>query len=1075
MLDTSQTATLTQGFQLSLQQKQLWQLQQSLGIQPVNQILVSLKGQLNIDRLKRTLQTIGNGCEILRTSFQERTELQFPLQVVAATRSLSWNFIDLTAEVAPQQQSQIAKLQQLEGETIDPTELDKTWQVTLIQLAAEHHLLLLTLSALCSDRVSLHCLGTQIAEVYASGGEANFDGEELVQYLQVSQWQQEIFDEEEAETGKNYWLRSQFVDSPVLSLPAERESVRQTARASYSTSLDGELYSKISDRVQHNNSTLLDGLLASWFILLWRLTSDNPGSFALHYYSKNRPYPELQQTLGYLAKALPLSAVLTANLQFEEALEQVALARSEALEWQDYCETGIAPSDSIGFEFCSRPPATIAADVTFTIEEVWVASDRSKLKLTGIETETGLELVFDYNTASFDATAIERLAEEFQTLLASLVRQPDCTIAQLPLVGDRERHYLCVELNQTQRDFPQPAALHRLFEEQVEQNPHLPALQFGEQTLTYQQLNQKANQLARYFQQQGVRPETLVAIAPGNPVYGIIALLATLKAGGAYVPLESGLPAERLTAMLAEIQPAIFIAESARAADFPSEIGPSPTFLKFDTATLSFTQSEIALAATDNPDSPLTAANLAYVIFTSGSTGKPKGVAVEHEQLLNYLYGLVERLQLPANAHYATPASLAADLGNTAIFAALCRGGCLHVFAPEFIGDPLAWATYCQRHPIDCLKIVPSHLTALLTAGNPQQILPKQCLILGGEAAPQSLIRQVQANAPNCKIVNHYGPTETTIGVLTYTVDTANPDKETETGIVPLGRPLPNTEIYILDGNLQLVPSGVAGEIYIGGAGLARGYYQQPEMTAERFIPHPFAPDGRLYRTGDGGRYRTDGVLEFLGRLDRQVKIRGFRVELAEIEIALTQYSAVREACVVAITSELNGTAVSLAAYLVPTTNTTINLQELRDFLRPKLPDFMIPTSFTTIDALPRTPSGKIDRRALPEPESPSTRSEDEATPPSNAIEAEIAKIWTELLPQNSVSIHDNFFDLGGHSLLATQAIARLRQSFPVEIPLRYLFEAPTIAELAQLISQLLEENSSDLEELLAEIEAETF
>lgn len=1068
MVNTSQNTTVVRGYQLSLQQKQIWQLQQELGTNFANQCCVSLEGELHISRLHNAIQAISDRAEVLRTTVQPQVGLQFPLQVIAEATVLNWNLIDLTSDTDEQKHSKLAIIQQVEVETIDPTCLEKIWRTTLISLAPQRHRLLLTVPALHCDRESLNCLVAQIREMYSCENPANLNADEdFVQYLQVSEWQQELLRDEEAQTAKSYWQRPEIINTPRLRLPAEEESANITTWQSYTITLDRELYQKFNDRVRQSNGTLADGLLASWQILLWRLTKAD--AIALHYYSENRPYSELQNALGYLAKTLPLCTSLGDNLRFDEVLEQAILAHSEALEWQDYCETGIAPSEGIGFEFYQQPRAIVAAGVTFAIEQFAINSDHVRLKLTGIETEKGLKLVIDYNRDSFEPTAIERLAEELQTLLASIVHQSDCTIAQLPIIGDRERHYLCVELNQTQQNFPQHPDLQGLFEEQAEQYPQHPALQWGEETLTYEQLNQQANQLAHHLQQQGVSPEKLVAIALSDRVHGIIALMATLKAGGAYVPLDTGLPTERLVAMLKEVKPTVLIAESSL---LPTAEAESPAIVEFDAATRSFTHPDIALASTENPQSPVTPANLAYIIFTSGSTGKPKGVAIARQQVLNYLYGIVERLQLPQNAHYATPSSLAADLGNTALFAALCRGGCLHILTPECISDASAWGAYTERHPIDCLKIVPSHLAALLAAGNPQQIVPKQCLILGGEAAPWALIQQVQAHSPNCKIFNHYGPTESTIGVLTYAIPTtATPD----TGIVPLGHPLPNTEIYLLDATLQPVPLGVAGEIYIGGASLAREYYQQPEMTAERFISHPFVEKGRLYRTGDRGRYRGDGTIEFLGRLDNQVKIRGFRVELGEIEFILSQHSGIQEACVAAISSEVKGTAISLAAYLVPTTHTKIDPKEVRDFLRQKLPDYAIPNSFTTLTALPRTPSGKLDRRSLPEPELTQTHSKEKSVLPRNAIESAIAEIWMELLQQDTVSIHENFFDLGGHSLLATQAIARLRQSFPVEIPLRYLFEAPTIAELGQLISQSLEENNGDLmDELLREIEAES-
>jgi amino acid adenylation domain-containing protein/non-ribosomal peptide synthase protein (TIGR01720 family) len=455
----------------------------------------------------------------------------------------------------------------------------------------------------------------------------------------------------------------------------------------------------------------------------------------------------------------------------------------------------------------------------------------------------------------------------------------------------------------------------------------------------------------------------------------------------------------------------------------------------------------IAKRPEKNPSCAATPENLLYIIYTSGSTGKPKGVAVEHRQLLNYLHGILARLDLPEGASFATVSTFAADLGNTVIFPALCTGGCLHVISQERATSPEALVDYCESHSIDCLKIVPSHLNALLTASHPEKILPRKYLILGGEALSWQLVEKIRQYAPSCQILNHYGPTETTVGVLTYPLHEQMRDKS-ET--IPLGRAIANTQVYILDHYLQPLPIGVAGELYIGGDSVARGYLNQPQLTTEKFITieHFGGQDGqptRVYKTGDLARYLPDGNIEFLGRIDHQVKIRGFRIELGEIESVLSQHPAIRETVVLAREDELGNKR--LVAYIVGSQESAL-ISELRDFLKEKLPEYMVPSVFVQLKALPLTPNGKVDRQALPAPDSIRPELEGRFVAPRTPIEETIAKIWAQVLALERVSIYDNFFELGGDSILSIQIVARTNQA-GLQLTPKQLFESPTVAGLA--------------------------
>ena len=443
--------------------------------------------------------------------------------------------------------------------------------------------------------------------------------------------------------------------------------------------------------------------------------------------------------------------------------------------------------------------------------------------------------------------------------------------------------------------------------------------------------------------------------------------------------------------------------------------------------------------------------HLVYVIYTSGSTGRPKGVCVEHRNLVNYVQGVSERIGLSPGASYATVSTIAADLGNTAVFPALCSGGCLHVISQDRSMDPVLWREYFETHSVDCLKIVPSHLAALIEADDScAAMLPGKVLVMGGEASSWDLVKRIRTLSPSLRILNHYGPTETTVGVLTYDLGAEQDGAELKSTTVPLGRPLPNSRVYLLNEYLQPVPVGTVGEVYIGGAGVGRGYLNRPELTAERFIRDPFSTDtdARLYKTGDLARMLSDGNIEFLGRADDQVKIRGFRIELGEIESVLVKHPGVREAVILAREDIPGGK--HIVAYVVFKAG-ALSTEQLREHLRHKLPEYMVPGAFVELKRIPLTLNGKVDRTALPAPEARRVEA-DNYVAPRTPIEGVMAEIWCSALRLDQVGVHASFFALGGHSLMATQVISRIRNTFQVELPLRALFEAPTIAGLAEII-----------------------
>ncbi len=655
----------------------------------------------------------------------------------------------------------------------------------------------------------------------------------------------------------------------------------------------------------------------------------------------------------------------------------------------------------------------------------------------------------------FHPDTIERLAAQYERVLRAVLDQPASRLADVDLLQARERQQLLEEWAQTEQ-MPIPRqCVHELFEAQVEQRPNAIALRSETAELSYRELNTKANQLAHYLIDRGVRPEKPVGICIERSTEMILALLAVLKAGAAYVPIDPDYPQQRIDFILDETRAQIVLTRQQLQSRLPQNLA----------VCLDTDWPHIAEHGTENPAAVVDNENAAYIIYTSGSTGRAKGVVVEHRQLVSYTLAVSQRLALEPGDAFAFLASFAADLSYTAIFPSLCTGDTLCVLSPSLGTDPVALSQYLQKNPIDHLKIVPSHLRTLLDLSpHKSAIVPRKRLVLGGEATSWDLIAEVERLNPNCRITNHYGPTETTVGVLTY--DVQREPSETRKAGVPLGRPLANVEAYILDSQLQPVPIRTPGELYIGGESLARGYLGRPDLTAERFIPHPFSktPGARLYRTGDNARHLPDGNIEFLGRSDQQVKLRGFRIELGEIEAALGQHPAVAEAVVIA--REAAPGDQRLFAYVVP--RDASQLQELPGYLRERLPEYMIPSAFVPLDEIPRTASGKVDRQALPAVNTSGRASAKDFIQPRTPIEKIVAGVFSQTLNVEQVGAEDNFFELGGHSLLAMQVISRLREMLRVEVPLRSLFEAPTVAQLSTQI--LARESTTGQTEKIARI-----
>ncbi|MBD1924294.1 amino acid adenylation domain-containing protein [Microcoleus sp. FACHB-831] len=1058
------------GFRLSPQQKRVWSLQED-SLAYCVQAAILLEGNLKKDILKSALEQVVSRQEILRTHFLKPTGVKTPVQVINEKSSLFWQEIDLSDAVFGGRQSHRdsqAQFNQVESLFREARLISSNFEEglvlhsSLINLSANKHILLVNLPALCGDSYTIKILVQEISQCYNACVQGiELSSEEIVQYLQFSEWQNELLEDADAELGKKYWKKYNLSTLPKVTLPFENKLLADSSKfhiGSYKFKIDASLLTQLDAIAQKHNSSIANLLLTCWQVLLGRFTEES--NLTIGIATNGRKYEELETVIGLLTKYLPLSAKLEESFSFKEILQKINKSVQEVEEWQEYFSwQNLAESQNINpdsvylpfsFEFQAETAKYSAGNITFSIYQQFACSDRFKVRLSCIQQEDSLVAAFDYDANLFNVEDIKRLAEQFQTLVESAIANPEVSISQLDILTQRDRQQLLYEFNNTQTVFPQDKLIHQLFEVQAQTKPNNIAVVFEQQQLTYAELNSRTNQIAHYLQQQGVKPETIVAICLERSLEAIIAILGILKAGGAYLPLDPSFPTQSLLERLQDAQAQILLTNAIIQQQHPA-LSP-PVILYLDTD-----EQEITSQSHDNPLSQVAKENLAYTIYTSGSTGKPKGVGIEHQQILNYVYSIQQRLDLPDNASFALVSTLAADLGNTAIFPTLCNGGCLHIISTEHATNGQLFADYCRQHQIDCLKIVPSHLEALLTSPSAQELLPKARLILGGEACSWELIKKVQQLAPECKIFNHYGPTETTVGVLTYQVGQINLNSRT----VPLGKALANTQVFVLDSQLQPVPIGLPGELYIGGDCLARGYLNQPELTAERFIPHPFISypstvtsqqSPKIYKTGDLVRYQADGTLEFLSRVDNQVKIRGFRIELGEIEAVLCQHPSIQQA-VVLLREEQTGDQ-RLVAYIVPSKDIAATIEDWRNFLRKRLPEYMLPTVFVRLKTLPLTPNGKVDKQALPTPDLLNSKPESSLVAPRDGIEIQLKYIWEKLLQVGPIGVKDNFFDLGGHSLLAVRLVAQIEKHLQRKVALATLLQKPTIEQLAVILRQ---------------------
>jgi amino acid adenylation domain-containing protein len=1048
---------------LSFAQQRLWFLAQLEPNNPFYNIpaAVSLQGQLNIEALEQSFNEIISRHEVLRTNFQ--TVAGQAIAVISKEKSLNLSIFDISN--LPENQKVAEIRQQTLQEAQQPFDIssDLLLRVKLLRLNNQEHIVLLTMHHIVSDGWSIGVLVEELATLYQAFCQGKPSPLPIlpIQYLDFAAWQRQWLQKEVKETQISYWLK-QLENAPkVLELPTDypRPAIQTYRGASYSFELSKELSTALNKLSQQQGSTLFMTLLAGFQILLCRYTGQKDIVVGSPIANRNRA--EIEGLIGFFVNTLLLRTNLAGNPTFAELLKRVREVALGAYAHQDLPfellveqlqpqrDLSHTPLFQVMFVLQNAPMSSLELpDLTLTPLESDSGTAQFDLTLSMAETESGLVGSFEYNTDLFAENYLQRMAGHLQTLLAAIVANPQQRLSDLPLLTEFEQHQLLREWNDTEIEYPQQQCIHELFAAQVEKTPDAIAVVFENQQLTYRELNQRANQLAHYLQKLGVKSEVLVGIYLERSLEMAIALLAILKAGGAYVPLDPTYPQERIAFVLEDTQAPVLLTQQHLIDNLQNQIKIVCVDRDWEI---------IAQESQQNPISESTIDNLAYIIYTSGSTGQPKGVLVNHRNVVRLFAATDSWFNFNQNDVWTLFHSIAFDFSVWEIWGALLYGGQLIVVPYWLSRSPEDFYKLLLTHQVTVLNQTPSAFRQLIqveeSLGSSNN-LALRTVIFGGEALQLENLRPwfERHGDRSPQLINMYGITETTVHV-TYRPLTIADLEVASTSFI--GRPIGDLQIYILDSYRQPVPIGVPGEMYIGGAGVVRGYLNQPTLTSERFIPNCFSnqPNARLYKSGDLARYLPNGDIEYLGRIDNQVKVRGFRIELGEIEAIISQYPAVRETVVVVSEESVNSQRI--IAYIVPQTEPTLIITELRSFLESKLPNYMVPAAFVTLEELPLTPNGKIDRKALPAPNTNRPQLEGVYQLPQTEIEQAIANIWQKLLQLEDIGIHDNFFELGGNSLLLVQVHSQLRELFQRDLSLLELFRYPTIYSLVNYFSQV--------------------
>ncbi|HEV2988768.1 MAG TPA: amino acid adenylation domain-containing protein [Candidatus Angelobacter sp.] len=1042
---------------LSFAQQRLWFVEQmTAGTAVYNlPVTIQLDGTLNAAALQQSLSEVARRHESLRTTYVDYG--QGPVQIVASHHHRDLPLVDLAGLSPSERNVEAQRIALTHNQRPFAIAQDAPLRKALLRLGPEKHILVLAVHHIAADGWSLQLLVKEVAALYQafSAGQCSPLPEAPIQYADYSCWQRQRLQGNVLESLVSYWKQQLDDIPPLLQLPADhpRPAVASFRGETYKATIPEKLAEQIKLFCQKERVTLFTALLASFQVLLSRYSGQD--DILIGTPVAGRSVAETEALIGLFVNTVVMRANLSDRPAVRQLLNQV---RETVLEAQTHQEL---PFERLVEEL--KPERNLSYSPVFQAMLVLQNVPQESMNVPGLhwnsmvsepgveefdltlsvnDDKAGLQASLSYSTDLFNRETIERLINHWQQVLAVMVANPGMQVTRIPLLTLAEETQILRDWNATAADYGTPKPVHTLFEEQALATPAAIAVDFEGRQVNYAELNNRVNQVARYLIKQGAGAETRVGVCLERGVDLVAALLGILKAGASYVPLDPQYPAEHLAMMAKDASLSALVTHSQLSL---AAAGLADVIVEIDKA-----QEQIAQeTGSTGPSVPLKPESLAYIIYTSGSTGKPKGVMVEHRQVYNQLMWVGRALGLSSKDRMLQKASYSFDASIIEIFLPLISGAQLVIAKPRGERDIEYLVQLGIDKEITHLDLPPSLLEALLEYPKINQWTALRVVCCGGEVLNPQLVASFYQSLPGTTLWNTYGPTETTVQSIVYVC------REAET-TVPIGKPLANTQVYVLDAEMQPVPIGVAGELFIGGAGVARGYWNRADLTLQKFIPDPFTheADARLYRTGDWVKWRTDGNLEFLGRRDTQVKLRGYRIELGEIETILRHCEDVKDT-VVAVKKDHNGSA-RLVSYVVMHEKSTRTDTDLRQFLQDKLPEHMVPAVFVRLQELPLSANGKIDRLRLPEPEQDSHTVREAFAAPRNSVEEILAGIWSQVLSVGRISRTDNFFSLGGHSLLATQVTSRIRERFRVEVPIRALFEAPVLMNLAERIEEAM-------------------
>ncbi len=1031
------------------------------------QATIRLHGNLNIHALERSLNEIIRRHEIYRTTFKTLTDGR-TVQVIHDPQPITLDVIDLRSDGGEGGTRRRADAI-IEREIRRPFDIERLYLIRwmLLQHGDDDYELLHIEHHLVHDGWSINVFLGELLSLYESyqAGRDSCLPEPAIQFADFSHWQRTWSESEQADQQLSYWRRQLSGASPLLELPYDRprQSVQTFNGAAMRFDLPSKLSRMICDYSRRSDNTQFMILLAGLAALFYRYSGQTDINIGTG--MANRRLSEMESLIGMIINNVVLRCDVSNNPTIRELMKQIRRISVEAYANQDVpfdrVVEAVQPERNIsynplfqvmfGLHDAPMPQGThsgLTGELTLGLN-----NGSSKFDMTIIVVphtsqrfgkhagdSDGFSIVWEYNTDLFDRSTVERMAGHYQSILADMISNDDRHVSELSLLSPEERTRQLVDWNGRAYSYPRNRCIHTLFEDHAKQSPESIALVWGNERITYKALNERANQLAHWLIGRGIVRGDLVGLYMHRSIDVIVSILAILKAGGAYVPLDPSYPSQRLSFMLEDTRTPIILSHRSLCDGIPASAS-QPVCLDGDDMDLSS-------MPVSNPGIDTEPTDLAYIMYTSGSTGRPKGVMVRHRGVVRLVTN-VDYVELGTDEVLLQLAPISFDASTFEIWGSLLNGGRCVLF-PSAVPSARELGEVITRERVSTMWLT-SSLFNLLIGESPEVLRGLKQLLTGGEALSVPHIRQGLADLPGVRLINGYGPTENTTFTCCYRIPANLP---VPLNSIPIGRLIPNTTAYVMDTHMNLVPEGVWGELYIGGDGLAAGYLNRPELTAERFVRNPFSndQDACLYRTGDIVRLLGDGNLEFGGRRDDQVKIRGFRIELGEIESVLASHENVREAVVNVHEREPGDKR--LIGYIVPFNGETADLEQIRTYLQCKLPDYMVPPVLVPMDELPLSPNGKVDRRKLPKPELRSLP-EDKLVPPRNELEERIASIWRAVLGMKTVGIYERFFEIGGHSLLATRVVSRLRQELGVELPLSSMFEHATIAEQAKLIEMV--------------------